>query len=59
MVEGDVLYAEEASKDFKRQLIVFYALDVLAELLDHDLLNYRLYHRLKLLLTQTIDLDQQ
>lgn len=39
MIERDVLNAEVSSKHFNGKLVVLDALDVLAELLYHDLLD--------------------
>ena len=44
MVERYILDAEEASKDFNGQFIVFDTMNVLAELFYHDLFDDRFYH---------------
>jgi hypothetical protein len=44
VVEGDVLDAEEAAEDLDGELVILNAGEVLAELLDHDLLDDRLDH---------------
>lgn len=39
VVEGDVLDAEVTTKDFDSEFVVLNAVDILAKLLNHDLLD--------------------
>ena len=44
LVERDVFDAKETSQNLNSEFVVFDSVDVLAELFNHDFLDYRLDH---------------